>query len=221
MENVLIIGGGPAGLEAAATLLKFKEYNPIIVESAEHLGGHLASWHKLFPDMSDASAVLERLKESARDACIFLNTKIVSIRRLKDGYFAMLSNGVSVSTKYVIVCTGFSLFEAEKKEEYGYGIYNQVMTNADLERWFCEGGDERLDKPIMKAGFVHCVGSRDVKAGNTQCSKVCCVTAIKQAIELKRHFPEAEIYCFYMDLRLFGRKYEDFYIKAQKDYGIH
>ncbi|MCF0167440.1 MAG: CoB--CoM heterodisulfide reductase iron-sulfur subunit A family protein [Bacteroidales bacterium] len=222
MENVLIIGGGPAGLEAAATLLKLKEYNPIIVESANSLGGHLSSWHKLFPDMTDASMVLEELKEASRDACIFLSTTVLSIYRLKDGYLAMLSNGVSVNTKYVIVCSGFSLFEAEKKEEYGYGIYNQVMTNSDLERWLCEGSDSRIsDREIKKAGFVHCVGSRDLKAGNTQCSKVCCVTAIKQAIELKKHFPEAEIYCFYIDLRLFGRKYEDFYIKAQKEYGIH
>ena len=68
---------------------------------------------------------------------------------------------------------------------------------------------------------MHCVGSRDVKAGNSQCSKVCCITAIKQAIEMKEIFPDAEIYCFYMDLRLFGKKYEDFYINAQRDYGIH
>jgi heterodisulfide reductase subunit A len=70
-------------------------------------------------------------------------------------------------------------------------------------------------------GFVHCVGSRDLKAGNSQCSKVCCITAIKQAIEVKEKFPAAEVYCFYMDLRLFGKKYEDFYINAQRDYGIH
>ena len=70
-------------------------------------------------------------------------------------------------------------------------------------------------------GFVHCVGSRDEKARNPQCSKVCCITAIKQAIELKEKFPHAEIYCFYMDLRLFGKKFEDFYTKAQKDHGIH
>lgn len=74
---------------------------------------------------------------------------------------------------------------------------------------------------MKKIGFVHCVGSRDIKACNQQCSKVCCITAIKQAIEMKEKFPESEIFCFYMDLRLFGKKFEDFYIKAQKDYGIH
>ena len=95
-----------------------------------------------------------------------------------------------------------------------------MITNRDLEQWFNNRHDPRVDHP-RAVGFVHCVGSRDVKAGNTQCSKVCCITAIKQAIEIKEEFPEAEVYCFYMDLRLFGKKYEDFYIKAQRDYGIH
>jgi heterodisulfide reductase subunit A len=123
--------------------------------------------------------------------------------------------------KAVIFATGFKLFDAGKKEEYGYGIYDHVITNRDLEAWFNTGSDERVPEKPSAIGFVHCVGSRDVKAGNTQCSKVCCITAIKQAIELKEKFPAAEIYCFYMDLRLFGKKYEDFYINAQRDYGIH
>ena len=77
------------------------------------------------------------------------------------------------------------------------------------------------ERDIKSVGFVHCVGSRDEKARNSQCSKVCCITAIKQAIEMKEKFPDAEIWCFYMDLRLFGKKFEDFYTKAQRDYGIH
>jgi heterodisulfide reductase subunit A len=96
-----------------------------------------------------------------------------------------------------------------------------VITNRDLEAWFNTHSDARIPEKPSAIGFVHCVGSRDVKAGNTQCSKVCCITAIKQAIELKEEFPDAEIYCFYMDLRLFGKKYEDFYINAQRNYGIH
>ena len=97
-----------------------------------------------------------------------------------------------------------------------------VVTNSDLETWFNGSGDERIDSSAMNAvGFVHCVGSRDEKAGNGQCSKVCCITAIKQAIELKEMYPNAQIYCFYMDLRLFGKKFEDFYTKAQRDHGIH
>ncbi len=220
-EIVVIIGGGIAGLEAATQLLKLG-HSPIIVEKSERLGGHVADWNRLFPDLTPAKDIVEELIASSKDANIFLKTEISFINRLKDSYNVMLSNGISISTRYILYTTGFKLFDAQKKEEYGYSIYNQVITNADLEQWFNTGKDKRISgKEISKIGFVHCVGSRDEKARNSQCSKVCCITAIKQAIEMKEKFPDAEIYCFYMDLRLFGKKFEDFYIKAQRDYGIH
>ena len=58
------------------------------------------------------------------------------------------------------------------------------------------------------------------KVGNRYCSKVCCATAVKQACEIKQQFPDAVVYCFYMDLRMFGRGYEDMYLEAQKKYGV-
>ena len=219
--NIVILGGGIAGMTAASQLLRLG-YTPIIVEETDHLGGHVAEWHRLFPDMTPAQDVVQRLAAEVSAANVFLSTRVLFINRLGDTYVVMLENGGSIQAQAVLIATGFKLFDAAKKEEYGYGIYDQVMTNRDLERWFTTGDDPRISgKEIRKVGFVHCVGSRDVKAGNTQCSKVCCVTAIKQAIELKEKFPEAEIWCFYMDLRLFGKKYEDFYINAQRDYGIH
>jgi heterodisulfide reductase subunit A len=217
---VLIVGGGIAGMEAARQL-KALGLKPVIVEKSSALGGHVAQWNNLFPDVVPASKLLAPYKEELKDVEVFLETEIASINRLQKGYSVVLSNGRAMPCKAVIFATGFKLFEAEKKEEYGYGVYDHVITNRDLEAWFNTGSDERVPEKPSAIGFVHCVGSRDVKAGNTQCSKVCCITAIKQAIELKEKFPNAEIYCFYMDLRLFGKKYEDFYINAQRDYGIH
>jgi heterodisulfide reductase subunit A len=220
-DNIVIIGGGIAGMEAAHQLLLLG-YKPILVEKSDHLGGHVADWHCLFPDMTPARDVVKNLEEKIKDANIFLETEVSFINRLKTGYNVMFTNGVNVICKVILLATGFNLFEASKKEEYGYGIYDQVMTNRDLEMWFNTGEDKRITgKDIKKVGFVHCVGSRDVKAGNPQCSKVCCITAIKQAMEMKERFPDAEVYCFYMDLRLFGKKYEDFYIKAQMESGVH
>lgn len=220
-EIIVIIGGGIAGMETAAQLLKLG-YTPIIIEKRDRLGGHVARWNRLFPDLTSANELVGRLTEACKDANIFLNTEVSRINRLKDNYNIILSNGVTISTKYILMATGFGLFDASRKEEYGYGIYNHVVTNSDLEMWFNGNGDERIDSSAMNAvGFVHCVGSRDEKAGNGQCSKVCCITAIKQAIELKEMYPNAQIYCFYMDLRLFGKKFEDFYTKAQRDHGIH
>ena len=220
-DNIVIIGGGIAGMEAARQLLQLG-YKPILVEKSDHLGGHVADWHKLFPDMTPAKDAVSDLADRIKEANIFLDTEVSFINRMKTGYNVMFTNGVNVICKAILLATGFSLFEASRKEEYGYGIYDQVMTNSDLERWFNTGDDKRLTgRDIRKVGFVHCVGSRDIKAGNPQCSKVCCITAIKQAMEMKEKFPDAEVYCFYMDLRLFGKKYEDFYIKAQMESGVH
>ena len=219
-ENVVIIGGGIAGL-AASRQLKELGYQPIIVEQKSVLGGHVNQWYKLFPDMTPAEDVITSLTKDLTGINIFLDTRVIKWdRNLRGEYDVCLSNGVEIRCKAVLVASGFRLFEAEKKEEYGYGVYDHVITNADLERWLRGREDNRVPESPKAIGFVHCVGSRDIKAGNSQCSKVCCTTAIKQAIEMKERFPEAEIYCFYMDLRLFGKKYEDFYINAQQNFGV-
>ena len=219
-DIVLVVGGGIAGMETARQLRELG-LEPVIVEKGSSLGGHVAEWNCLFPDMTPAGKVVESIKKALDGVDMRIETEVASINRLPKGYSAVLSNGDVLPCKAVVLATGFKLFEAEKKEEYGYGIYDHVITNMDLEAWFNTGSDARVPEKPAALGFVHCVGSRDIKAGNTQCSKVCCITAIKQAIEMKERFPDAEIYCFYMDLRLFGRKYEDFYINAQRDYGIH
>lgn len=220
-ENpVVIVGGGIAGMETARQL-KTLGLKPVIIEKSSSLGGHVAQWNKLFPDMTPAARVVESLERDMDGVDVRTETEIASISRLPKGFSVVLSTGDVLPCKAIVLATGFSLFDAGRKEEYGYGIYDHVITNRDLEAWFNTGSDERVPARPSAIGFVHCVGSRDIKAGNTQCSKVCCITAIKQAIEMKERFPDAEIYCFYMDLRLFGRRYEDFYINAQRDFGIH
>ncbi len=72
-----------------------------------------------------------------------------------------------------------------------------------------------------RVAFLQCVGSRDAKVGNHYCSKVCCITAVKQAIEARKLLPEAEIDIFYMDLRCWGQGFEEMYRTAQQDYDIH
>ena len=73
--NIVIVGGGIAGLEAARRLLRLG-YCPIIVERQDRLGGHVATWHCLFPDMSPAQETVSRLVEESSSANIFLGTKI-------------------------------------------------------------------------------------------------------------------------------------------------
>ncbi len=220
MDYIAVVGGGIAGMEAAAQL-KALGLEPVLIERSEALGGHVASWHCLFPDLTPADKLIKDLESRLEGVDIQLGAEVSTLNPLRKGYSVVLSNGKVYPCRAIVLATGFTLFPAQRKEEYGYGIYDHVITNRDLEGWFGGNGDSRVPESPKAVGFVHCVGSRDIKAGNAQCSKVCCITAIKQAIEMKERFPGAEIYCFYMDLRLFGKKYEDFYIRAQRDCGIH
>ena len=219
MKNIVVIGGGPAGLEASAQLHRLG-YNVILVEKSPQLGGHLAKWDRLFPAGIPAKDVLEKMVSQINGVKYFLEANVQNINLLHKSYNVILNNGITVLADAVLFTTGFDLFPAQKKEEYGYGIYEKVITNADLEDWFKTKKDNRVTENPKRIGFVHCVGSRDEKAGNRYCSKVCCATAVKQACEIKQEFPDAEVFCFYMDLRMFGRGYEDMYLNAQKDYGV-
>ena len=77
-----------------------------------------------------------------------------------------------------------------------------------------------INESPKRVVFLQCVGSRDEKSGNRYCSKVCCVTAVKQAIEVRKMLPEAEIYIFYMDLRMWGQHFEELYRESQEKYDI-
>ncbi len=218
-KNIVVIGGGPAGIEAAKSLAGLG-HTTFLLEKSDRLGGHLAKWDRLFPEGVRAKEVLGKLTASLDGVKWFVNSEVLQVSRLASGFNIILSNGISIHADAILLTTGFSLFPAAKKEEYGYGIYDRVITNADLEEYFSGSGNKVPANP-ERIGFVHCVGSRDEKIGNRHCSKVCCATAVKQACEIKQEFPNATVYCFYMDLRMFGRGYEDMYLEAQKKYGIN
>ncbi len=223
MKNVLVIGGGIAGMEASS-FLAAKGYTVDIIEKGSRLGGRLAHWDRLFPTMRRGSEVIDFLAQGVenKSVTVHLETDITDIRKEGELIFLTTTKGYQLKGDSLLLATGYDLFDARKKEEYGYGIYNNVITSAELEELFIEG------KPILtttgkvpeRFGIVHCVGSRDEKAGHTYCSKVCCVTGVKQAIELKQQLPDAEIFNFYMDLRMYGMHFEALYKKAQEDYNV-
>lgn len=217
-KNVMVIGAGPAGLACATALAKMGVKTSIIEKDAL-LGGHLRQWHALFPNHNPAFEVLAQLTNSLpAEVVVYSNSGVEHIERTDLGFKLFLSNKDSHQADALVIATGFDSFDAHKKEEYGYGIYRNVATSVDLEQNFDSGNwflDNDGNEPSAFA-FVHCVGSRDEKVGNNYCSKVCCVTAVKQAIGLRKKFPHAAIYCLYMDLRMFGRHYEELYREAQE-----
>lgn len=221
-KKVAIIGGGIAGMQSA-NILGHLGYQVTIFEKANNLGGNVANWNHLFPHNENAESVttdLEQTLKSQANIEILVNAPIKSIENINDTVTIMTSNN-SYTYDAAIIATGFTPFDASKKEEYGYGIYNKVITSVDLERIEKQNTlDNYLSNKAGKVGFVHCVGSRDEKVCNNYCSKVCCITAIKQAIEVKKSHPNLDIYCFYMDLRLFDRHFESIYRQAQEEWGI-
>jgi heterodisulfide reductase subunit A len=141
--------------------------------------------------------------------------------RKRDHFSIVTSGGKELIADAVIVATGFDLFKSARKEEYGYGIYDNVITSADLEEMFRKGEISLTNNTIPeKIGIIHCVGSRDEKVGNFYCSKLCCVTAVKQAIEIREFLPESKVFCFYMDMRMGGALYEELYREAQEQWGV-
>lgn len=127
----------------------------------------------------------------------------------------------------IIVATGYDLFDARKKEEYGYSVHENVITGLMLERLLSASGPTagHVVRPSdgkmpRKVAFVQCVGSRDEKTGNLYCSRICCMYATKEAQLIKEHVPEVEITIFYMDIRAFGKGFEEFYRRAEKEYNV-
>lgn len=128
----------------------------------------------------------------------------------------------------IICAIGYDPFDPSIKEEYGYGIYDNVITGLELERLINASGPTmgqviRLSdgKHPKRIAFIQCVGSRDAKAGNKYCSNVCCMYAMKNSQLIIEHEPDTKIDIYYMDIRAFSKGYEEFYERSAWQYGIN
>ncbi|MEW6488405.1 MAG: NAD(P)-binding protein, partial [Thermodesulfobacteriota bacterium] len=131
----------------------------------------------------------------------------------------------------VVVAAGWSPYRPDDPDtgrpELGFGRYPQVLTNLQFER-LCSasgptGGKLRVPGPDGEGGdeprrvvFLQCVGSRDATTGAAYCSRVCCMASLKQAVLAREKLPDAEVAVLYMDLRAFGKGYEEFQERAQR-----
>jgi heterodisulfide reductase subunit A2 len=221
-KHVVIIGGGVAGLEVAGQLSKFG-IEVSLIEKDGKTGGHLNKWYRLFPDRRYGSEVKDYLSKMihSRNIKLLINTTIEKFQRNRSRFSIITNEGTELTADAVIVATGFDLFKSARKEEYGYGIYDNVITSADLEEMFSKEDITMVNGKVPETiGIIHCVGSRDEKIGNFYCSKLCCVTAVKQAIEIREYLPGSKVFCFYMDMRMGGAFYEELYREAQEKWGV-
>jgi heterodisulfide reductase subunit A len=132
---------------------------------------------------------------------------------------------INVSVGAVIIATGMEVYDPKKLDDYGYTRYENVITSMEFERLICSEGptqghfirptDHQTPKRI---GFIQCVGSRthDPERGNPYCSNICCMNTVKDSLLLKDHYPDTEIKVFYMDIRAFGKNFEDLFMRSKE-----
>jgi heterodisulfide reductase subunit A len=129
---------------------------------------------------------------------------------------------VDLEVGAVIVATGFDLMDPHLKPEFGYGVYPEVMTGIEFERLSSASGPtmgkiEVNDKEPKNVVLIKCVGSRDPHTGVPYCSRICCMYTAKHAHLVRDKIPDARITVFYMDVRAFGKGYEEFYDRVREE----
>lgn len=127
----------------------------------------------------------------------------------------------------IVVATGFQLFDVTQYPRLGYGHYANVIHAMEYERLINAAGPTqghlvRLSdgKKPKSIGFIQCVGARDVQKGVPHCSRVCCMYSIKNATMAMEHYPDADVWVYYADIRAFGKGFEEFYEMAKQRFGV-
>ena len=135
--------------------------------------------------------------------------------------FTQKPESFDIHTRSIILATGFEMTSLEAKKEYGRGKLKNVIDPLMMERFLAPTGPYgRVLRPgdgkePTSIAYVQCAGSRDETLGVDYCSRICCMYAIKQAMLLNGALPLADITIYYMDIRTFGKGYEQFYQNAQ------
>ncbi len=137
---------------------------------------------------------------------------------------------IELQVDTIIISTGADPYDPTPLAEYGYNRHENVITTMDFERMYAptsptngeviKPSDHKTPKEIA---FVQCVGSRNTNPSLNEysyCSRICCMVSIKQALVLKSKIPDAQITVYYIDIRAYGKGYEELYHRARLQ-GVH
>jgi len=225
----LIIGGGIAGIAAALDIANagFKVY---LVEKEPAIGGRMAQLNKTFPTLESC---LELLSPRVQAVAEHPNIELLTSSEVMDieGYIGNFQVKVRQKPREeiiefdvgsIVVAIGYDHFDARLKPELGYGQYPNVITAPEFERLSSASGPTAgkitlNGKEPKNVVFIQCVGSRDETVGNKYCSRVCCMYTAKQAHLVKEKLPQASVTIFYMDVRTFGKGFEEFYDRVRRE----
>jgi len=227
-KNLLVIGAGISGMTAALDLADAgsKVY---LVDRADQLGGNVARIDLTAPYLDSARDMMtERMTRVVEHPNIeaLLDSEVESVSGFVGNFQTTIvskpADGKSQPTKVthdvgsVIVCTGYREFDAGRITHYGYGKLPNVITSFEFEKMLRTGRVETKEgKAPQYVAIVHCVGSRNMEF-HPYCSRVCCMTALKYAHEVKSAVPGAYVSDIYIDMHAFGKGHEDFYRRSSE-----
>jgi len=198
---------------------------PVVVPDEFQMGlGTRKAIHIPFPQAVPSSYIV------SSDECLGRNPiacgKCIEACEKKCIDFDMQDEILSLEVGSVIVATGMNVYDPAGLDEYGYTRYPNVVTSMELERLVSTGGPleghfgrpSDLERP-RRLGFVQCVGSRtqDPERGNPYCSNICCMNTVKAAQYIKDNYPDTDITVFYMDLRAFGKGFEELLMRSKSN----
>jgi heterodisulfide reductase subunit A len=210
--SALVIGGGVVGMEAALNLAN-QGFDVHLVEKEPELGGTLRSVNKLFPTNQEAVKLVKPLVEHVKNhpkIKTHLSSKVKQVTGFIGNFNVDLDgkgkeNQFNVGT--IIVAVGAE--PLKPTGQYGYGKMANVMTQLELEERMKKG--EPLGQNVV---MINCVGARVPE--RTYCSRICCMTAIKNAFLIKESNPKAKVWILHRDLMTYGVDFETYYRKAME-----
>lgn len=225
-DTVLVVGGGPAGLSAAAAVAG-AGYKSVLVEKENILGGApiLSGYAKLVPSGEWAKDAIGRMihrVESDNRVVVHKGAKVSKLDGQAGNFTATLSSGATVQAGAVVLATGFTHFDSINKPEWGFGTYADVLTTTQMEQMVGSGkiacpSDGRVPQRVA---ILLCVGSRDRQIGREWCSKICCTVSANLAMEIKEMSPQTDVFIYYMDIRTYGLYEDKFYWKSQEEFKV-
>lgn len=207
----VVIGGGIAGM-ACSLSLATRGFQVKLIEKENQLGGMLRRLYKLYPTGRDASEILESITAEIENNTrieLLTSSTVEAVEGFIGNFDIRLdSSGEKKSIKagVIVVATGAKVLNPVGLYDYDG---HKVVTQLELEQMLREG-DLGADKIVM----IQCVGARDEERG--YCSRVCCMTAIQNAMLIKETNPDTEIFILYRDLQTYGTRYEECYGKARE-----
>jgi heterodisulfide reductase subunit A2 len=218
--NVLVLGGGITGMSSALELADggCKVY---LVEREDQLGGNVGRVDLTAPYLNSAVDMIKALVNRVSDHTridVLLKSELVGLEGFVGNFNATVEsiwNDEATTNQFkvgnVVVATGYREFDASRMTHYGYGKLPNVITSFEFERMLKSGRVLTTEgKTPRYVAIIHCVGSRN-KEFHTYCSRVCCMTALKYASEVKSAVPDCYVSDVYIDMHAFGKGHEDFY----------